>query len=125
MSAKDRIAELRKNMGLTQEAFGKELGFSDGMISQIEAGKRNLNNRTVDHIAHKFGVSHKWLLTGTGDMYSQQQNLTTDEANLIDMYRQLVKPMQEFVIMSVRGLVEQQNKKTRERNTLEKKHNSA
>lgn len=66
---KDRVKELRKSLGLSQEAFGKRIGITKASVSQIELGTNSASNATVKCIASEFGVSEDWLRNGTGSMY--------------------------------------------------------
>ena len=71
----DRIKEIRKDSGLSQEKFAEKLGLSKNFINQLENGKKNPSNRTILDICHKFNVSEDWLKNGNGTMY----NLPVDE----------------------------------------------
>lgn len=69
---KDRLRELRKSRGMTQEDFAKPLGVMGNTISQIELGQRNPSNVLVKSICREFGVSQVWLEDGVGPMYAPQ-----------------------------------------------------
>lgn len=66
---KDRVKELRKSLGLSQEAFGKRIGITKASVSQIENGANSASNATIKCIASEFGISEDWLRNGTGNMY--------------------------------------------------------
>ena len=65
----NRIMQVRKDAGLSQDDFGSKLGLSRNYIWMIENGKREPSDRTVSDIARIFGVREEWLKTGEGDMY--------------------------------------------------------
>lgn len=57
-----RLKELRKDAGLTQKQFAKEIGAAQNTVSQWEAGTRRLDDETIKRIASFFGVSVDYLL---------------------------------------------------------------
>ena len=52
-----RVRELRKERGLSQEAFADRCGLDRTYISGIERGRRNVSLRNIDVIAQALGVS--------------------------------------------------------------------
>ena len=65
----DRIIQVRKNNGLTQEAFGARIGLSRNFIWMIERGDRLPSDRTISDICREFNINEKWLRTGEGEMF--------------------------------------------------------
>lgn len=65
---KDRIISIRKESGLTQEEFGKELNLSQNYVWMLESGKRAPSARTIIDLCKKFQISEEWLRTGEGEM---------------------------------------------------------
>ena len=61
---KDRIIQLRKQLSLSQESFGKQIGLSKSGISNIENGTRTISDTHIKIICSTFGVSEAWLRTG-------------------------------------------------------------
>lgn len=70
-----RIIEIRKKKGLSQEQFAQKLNLSRSFVNQIEVGKRNISDRTIADICRVFDVNETWLRTGKGEMFH-----TDDEA---------------------------------------------
>lgn len=68
MTINERIREIRKAAGLTQQALAEALGVSASNIVSYEAGRRNPSDAVVELIVQKFHVSEAWLRTGEGDM---------------------------------------------------------
>ena len=67
----ERIASLRKEMGLTQKQFGERIGVQRGTVANYERG-RNIPNETVLlMICREFGVRREWLETGEGDKFEK------------------------------------------------------
>lgn len=65
----NRIKQLRKELGLTQEKFGEKLGLKKNSISQIENGVNSLTEQLLLSICREFDVNEKWLRTGEGEMF--------------------------------------------------------
>lgn len=53
----NRVRELRKAMGLSQEAFADKCGLDRTYMSGIERGRRNVALRNIDAIARAAGIS--------------------------------------------------------------------
>lgn len=67
----ERIASLRKEMGLTQKQFGERIGVQRGTVANYERG-RNIPNETVLlMICREFGVRREWLETGEGEKFEK------------------------------------------------------
>lgn len=61
---KDRIVELRKIRGWTQDEFAEKLGISKNYVSLIENGKKVPSDRLISDICGEFMVNEEWLKTG-------------------------------------------------------------
>jgi transcriptional regulator with XRE-family HTH domain len=59
-----RVRDLRKGTGLSQEAFAAKCGLDRTYISGIERGKRNVSLRNIQVIAKALGVSISELMQG-------------------------------------------------------------
>lgn len=64
----ERISQVRKNAGLTQEKFAARIGLTRNFVWMIEKGERIPSDRTIADICREFGVSETWLRTGQGQM---------------------------------------------------------
>ncbi len=71
----NRIVQLRKSVGWTQDEFAEKMGISKNYVSLIENGKKIPSDRLVSAICREFNVNKEWLQTGTGNIY----NLPEDE----------------------------------------------
>lgn len=87
----NRIKELRKTLGLTQENFAQKIGITKSSVSLLESGQNKASAQTVYIISKEFNVNEEWLRTGKGDMF----NATGDDelAYLVD---QLCNSEDEF-----------------------------
>ena len=90
----ERIVELRKALGLKQNAFADELGFSKSNIKSYEYGRRNPSDAFIKLICEKYGVNEIWLRTGDGDMFLPQDR----EAEVADIAVALAKGQDDFKI---------------------------
>ena len=60
----NRVRELRKAQGISQEAFADKCGLNRTYISGIERGKRNVALCNIEAIARALGVSLSELTKG-------------------------------------------------------------
>ena len=60
----NRVRELRKSQGISQEAFADKCGLNRTYISGIERGKRNVALCNIEAIARAFGISISELTHG-------------------------------------------------------------
>lgn len=62
----ERIKELRKKQGLTQQKLGELIGANRASVSQWESGDVSPSADYLVALARVFGVSPHWLSTGKG-----------------------------------------------------------
>lgn len=77
---KERIKLIRKNSGLSQEAFGKRLSITKASVSRIESGINNPSEQTIKLICQEFNINEDWLRTGAGgseNMYIPEDMIYT------------------------------------------------
>ena len=72
----ERIKEVRKTLGKTQDEFSKKIGLSRNFIAQVEIGTKVPSERTINDICRIFSVNEEWLRTGEGEMFKPK---TKDE----------------------------------------------
>ena len=65
----ERIKELRLELNMTQEEFGKKIGVTRSAISYLESGRSKLTEKMLFLICITFNVSKEWLKSGTGSMF--------------------------------------------------------
>lgn len=66
----ERIKELRKTLGLTQQEFSDKIGVKRNTIAQYESGRNAPIDAVISLICREFNVSEEWLRTGTGEMWT-------------------------------------------------------
>ena len=64
----ERVKIIRKHFGLSQAQFAQKVNRSPGFISNVETGRSDISEETINVIVEVYGVNKEWLLTGEGDM---------------------------------------------------------
>ena len=100
----ERVAQLRKHLGLTQKAFGERIGLTDAMVSMIESGRKTLQNRTVSLICYTFEANEDWIRHGRGNMLLSRAD-AEDERKLLAMFGRLSDQMKQVVLQKVHDLL--------------------
>lgn len=83
----ERIKQLRKTLGLTQDDFSARIGLSRNFIAQIEIGSKFPSDRTVSDICREFDVNEVWLRNGAGEVFVQK----TKEEQLGELLAEITK----------------------------------
>lgn len=65
---RERIIQLRKQLGLNQEKFAKSIGVSRNFINLYENGNRDISDRTILDICRIHNANEQWIRTGEGEM---------------------------------------------------------
>ncbi len=71
MNIAERVKQIRKEAGLTQQQFADRLGLKQNSIAQIEGG-RNTSDQTIRTICKEFNVNEAWLRDGIGEPHTEQ-----------------------------------------------------
>ena len=69
----ERLKELRKSLGFTQQAMADKLGIKRNTVATYEIGKAIPSDRTISDICREFHVNEEWLRSGTGEMFTPQR----------------------------------------------------
>lgn len=72
----ERIKELRKALGLTQQEMADKVGIKRNTIAQYEIGRNPPTDTVVALVCREFDVNEEWLRTGVGPMFREK---TRDE----------------------------------------------
>lgn len=81
----ERIKEVRKSLGLTQNEFGEKLGVRGNTITNYESNSRKPSNAIISAICREFQINETWLRTGEGEMkapMTKQAEIATITAQL-------------------------------------------
>jgi len=101
----DRFIAVRGALGMTQRDFCKGIHLSQPYYTQIEGGKRPVNERIVALICSRYGISKKFLLTGEGEMFSE--NLADLQfQQLFETFKELEAPFKDYIILQIKQLAE-------------------
>lgn len=73
MSPGDRVKYIRESLNLTQESFGKPLGFKWYKVKDLEAGKIKVTHEVAIKIEEKYLFRFEWILTGEGPMKKEDR----------------------------------------------------
>ena len=65
----ERIKQIRKATGNTQQSFADSIGLKRNTIATYEMGQTQPSDRTIGDICREFKVSETWLRTGEGEMF--------------------------------------------------------
>lgn len=90
-----RLNLLIKKLNLSQNKFSKQIGFTQGNLSRILSGQREINERTIQLICLKFNVNETWLRTGEGEIFnSQPDHLRRSDQEIAEKY--LIEKIQKL-----------------------------
>jgi transcriptional regulator with XRE-family HTH domain len=91
MTLGNRLNQVRKDKGLSQQAFAAMLNTSSGYISEIEQGKKMPGSEFLLSLWRVFGVDLNWFLTGEEKEAAAKNEIEYDRELLI----QAIKVMEE------------------------------
>ena len=69
---KERIRQLRKELGLNQTDFGERIGVKQGSVAGYESGARTPIDAVITSICREFDVNEDWIRTGEGEMFKER-----------------------------------------------------
>ena len=74
----ERVLQIREKLNLSQTEFGKSLGVSRGVISNIDLNIVDVETKPLllQQICKVYNVDPYWLETGEGDMFIEKDDLT-------------------------------------------------
>lgn len=79
-----RIRELRKQAGLTQEGLAEKAGMDFTSIGAAERGSRNLSLRSLARVAEALGVPLEEIFRGLGTVQRSPQHQSSFDALLAE-----------------------------------------
>lgn len=112
----ERIKQIRRELGLTQQEFAERIGLKQNSIALIESGKRNISDQAVLSICREYGINEEWLRTGWGDKktnnsdseleaLTEKYNLSAADRVLIEKYIGLKPGVREVVLKFMTDVV--------------------
>ena len=65
----ERIKELRKALGFTQQECSEKIGVKRNTVAQYEMGRNPPTDTVITLICREFNVNEDWLRNGNGPMF--------------------------------------------------------
>lgn len=75
----ERIKQLRKVLGLTQQEFAERIGIKRNAVANYETGRNEPIGSVVNLICKEYNVNPDWLSNGAGDMFVTPAAFSLDE----------------------------------------------
>lgn len=86
MNENEKIKEIRKQLGLTQQEMADSIGVSKQYFSKVENGLTELSKEKITRLCNCYGISLDWILSDKGGMFIKENeiinNLTHDVDNI-------------------------------------------
>lgn len=86
-----RFKIIREYYGLSQAQFAQKINMSPGFISNIETGRTNISEKTVEAVCRVFLINREWLMDGIGEMITQSGKKPVDKSGLAMRIREVRK----------------------------------
>ncbi len=83
----ERIKELRKTLGFTQQEFADRIGVKRNTVATYEMGRSMPSDSAISLICREFSVSEDWLRNGNGDMFKPRSR----NKELFEYFNQIVE----------------------------------
>lgn len=115
----NKIAELRKKMGLSQTQFGKIIGAAQNTICNWENGNRKPDYETLVAMSKIFNCSIEYII-GEEEIKTNSTKLeaiTEQEKILLETFRSTTEQGKQRMIQSILNIYDEIEKKNSERNT--------
>lgn len=80
---KERIKIVYKDSKLNQADFAEKIGISRSGFQKIIHGDNGASEQTIRGICSEFGISRRWLETGEGEMYEENDSLSPREVQMM------------------------------------------
>ena len=100
----NRIKEIRKHLGITQEEFSSRISLSRNFIAQIECGTKTPSDRTISDICREFEINEEWLRTGNGEMFVPETKDEQISKLLADVLKAEDKDFRKRLILALSKL---------------------
>lgn len=88
----ERIALLRRSLGMTQEEFASAICMSRSNLSNVEKDRFTITDRVIANVCVQFHANEDWLRNGKGDMFVE---ISPDEEMMRDFGRLFTKDAPE------------------------------
>lgn len=96
------IRDARIKKGYTQEQLGEIMGVQKSAIAKWENGRVvNIKRENLKKLAEVLSIPPYELVAPNSIVSNGEQNLSSDELQLLDMYRQLNDQGKEYILQTV------------------------
>ncbi|MFP3043783.1 helix-turn-helix domain-containing protein [Treponema primitia] len=99
-----RILQIRRVLGYTQEKFSHDITLSRSSLAGIEANHRKVNDRLLKIICMTYGVNENWLKTGEGEIFDTEKDPKLER--IIRNFNKMDDLLQDYVLKYLDWLVE-------------------
>lgn len=69
---KERLKQLRKTLGITQQEFADKIGIKRNSYANYETGRNTPIDAIILSICREFDVNEDWLRDGSGEMFKER-----------------------------------------------------
>jgi transcriptional regulator with XRE-family HTH domain len=104
-----RVVQLRKALGFSQQLFSEGIKLSRSCLAGIEINRRKVNDRLIKMISLTYGVSENWLRTGEGAMFNTEKDPKLER--IIRNFNKMDPLLQDYVMKYLDWLVEYYEKR--------------
>ena len=105
---RERIAALRRALGLTQQQFASGIGIKRGTVSNYEIGRNTPTETVLQMICMAYGVRRQWLDSGEGEMFEERSRLDQNRDISEEYLRDESNSFRLRLISVIAGLSEDQ-----------------
>ena len=88
-----RVKTVRIQTGLTQEEFGKRIGYSKMQIHAVEKGKVTPSNQFLEKIVREFKLNNDWMFRGVGSMEPKESGVDEQLINWLKEHPEVVREL--------------------------------
>jgi transcriptional regulator with XRE-family HTH domain len=100
----ERLKELRKKLGLTQQEFAERLGIKRNAVTNYEVGRNAPADMVVSLICREFGVNEEWLRTGEGPQFIEITRAEQIQQMVDDIMRDHPEAFRRRFVTALAGL---------------------
>lgn len=87
-----RLREIRRSLNMTQIEFAEIINSSNGHLSDMEKGRKNITDSTLDLLSLKLNVNIDFLKTGEGKMFIELPEEDETAAYVSDLLEDVDNP---------------------------------
>ena len=88
----DKVKYVRKNLGITQSAFGEGLGVSKDIVCNIETGRSVPNMVFLQHLCSVYHINPQWFFGENSGSW----NFSFDAKRNVESARSILKCLDKY-----------------------------